>query len=227
MKKLFNALAAAAMAFAPIGTIAAEKEPDLPWGSTAAMGCMMLRECTSDVFEIKTLEDFMASSYYPRVDFEEAGPEIEELLAVLKEAGVTVYMASERYFPPLHRGVYHTVSNNFYLNDIYMDRPDIILSVMRHEGWHAAQDCMAGTIDNSIIAVIYNDEEVPWIWKERASSTYPESVVPWEQEAAWAAHTPDMTINALKACAKGNMWETYEPTPLTRQYLIDQGFIKP
>jgi len=37
-----------------------------------------------------------------------------------------------------------------------------------------------------------------------------------------------MTLEALNACAAGNMWENpdFPPTPLTRQFLIDQGFIK-
>ena len=29
---------------------------------------------------------------------------------------------------------------------------------MRHEGWHADQDCMAGTIDNSMIGIIKPEE---------------------------------------------------------------------
>jgi hypothetical protein len=67
-----------------------------------------------------------------------------------------VFLADEKYFPVGHRGVYHTVGNNFFLNKRFMKRPHVLMSVMRHEGWHAAQDCMAGTIDNSLIAIIMN-----------------------------------------------------------------------
>jgi hypothetical protein len=42
-----------------------------------------------------------------------------------------------------------------------MGRPHVLMSVMRHEGWHAAQDCMAGTIDNSLIAIIKPEDECP------------------------------------------------------------------
>ena len=35
-----------------------------------------------------------------------------------------------------------------------------------------------------------------------------------------------MTQEALEACATGRMWEIYKPTPLTRQYLEDNGFIQ-
>ena len=39
------------------------------------------------------------------------------------------------------------------------------MSVMRHEGWHAAQDCMAGTIDNNFIAIIHNQKDVPRMYQ--------------------------------------------------------------
>ena len=107
-----------------------------------------------------------------------------------------------------------------------MHEQGILMSVMRHEGWHAAQDCMAGTIDNSMIAIILPEEEIPVIWRVMAERTYPESAVPWEAEAGWAGRTDDVTAKALEACAEGNMWETYSPTPLTRKWLVENGFIK-
>ena len=108
-----------------------------------------------------------------------------------------------------------------------MGRPHILMSVMRHEGWHAAQDCMAGTIDNSLIAIILPEESVPMIWQEIATNTYMDmpGALPWEKEAMWAGKTEGMTANALNACAAGQMWTEYEPTPLTREYLIKEGYI--
>ena len=93
------------------------------------------------------------------------------------------------------------------------------MSVMRHEGWHAAQDCMAGTIDNSMIAIIKPEEDVPQYWQDLVENTYPEDSWPWEKEATWAGRTEGMTMRALEACANGKMWEVYEPTPLTREWL--------
>ena len=43
-----------------------------------------------------------------------------------------------------------------------------MMSVMRHEGWHAAQDCMAGTIENNFIAIIKNEEDVPGLYQSIA-----------------------------------------------------------
>ena len=106
-----------------------------------------------------------------------------------------------------------------------MGEPGTLMMVMRHEGWHAAQDCMAGTIGNSLIAIIKPEDEVPMIWRVLAERTYPENAVPWEAEAGWAGRTENMTMEALAACANGNMWEVYEPTPLTREYLVKEGYI--
>ena len=131
-----------------------------------------------------------------------------------------------RYFPVGHRGVYHTVGNNFFLNVAHMHRPGTMMSVMRHEGWHAAQDCMAGSIKNNMIAIIHPEEDVPKLWRDITEKTYPASAVPWEAEATWAGKTEGMTMKALKACAAGNMWTVYEPTPLTRKWLKEEGYIK-
>jgi hypothetical protein len=125
----------------------------------------------------------------------------------------------------MHRGVYHTVSNNVYLNRRYMNQPHILMQLMRHEGWHAAQDCMAGTINNSMIAIIKPEEDVPMIWRVMAERTYPSSAVPWEAEAQWAGRTANMTQEALKACAAGEMWKVYEPTPMTREWLVENNYI--
>jgi len=50
--------------------------------------------------------------------------------------------------------------------------------------------------------------------------------VPWEAEAKWAGMTEGMTAKALEVCAAGNMWEVYEPTPLTEKWLRKEGYIK-
>ena len=190
-----------------------------------AMGCMILRECTDGVVEIKSAAD--VGKYYKKYGMmEPVRTEFNEMMTSLGKVGVKVYMAPEKYFPPGHRGVYHTVSNNFFLNATLVKRYSTLMSVMRHEGWHAAQDCMAGSIKNSMIAIIKPEEAVPPLWREIAEKTYPASAVPWEAEATWAGKTEGMTMKALKACADGNMWTVYEPKPLTRKWLEEEGYIK-
>ena len=192
--------------------------------SMDAMGCMLLGECTKDVQELTSIQDL--KDYYPDSDFSAIDSEFDSILRTLNKIGVKVFLGAERYFPAGHRGVYHTVSNNFFLNERFMHRQSVLMSVMRHEGWHAAQDCMAGSINNSLIAIIMPEEAVPMIWRVMAERTYPKSAVPWEAEAGWAGRTEGMTMKALKACAAGKMWEVYEPTPLTRKWLEAEGYIK-
>ena len=194
------------------------------YNSMDSMGCMLLGECTDGVTKVYSMLDI--SSQYPNTEeFTGVTGEFHNMLHSLNQVGVNVFLADEKYFPAGHRGVYHTVSNNFFLNKDYMGQPGTLMMVMRHEGWHAAQDCMAGTIDNSLIAIIMPEDEVPMIWRVMAERTYPKSSLPWEAEAGWAGRTENMTMNALAACAGGNMWEVYEPTPLTRQYLQDAGYL--
>ena len=193
------------------------------YNSMDAMGCMLVRECTDGVDKIESIASI--ADQYPNTNFDIVADEFNTMLVALEQVGVGVFLADSKYFPDSHRGVYHTVGNNFFLNKRYMDSTNYLMQVMRHEGWHAAQDCMAGTIENSLIAIIKPEDEVPMIWRVMAKRSYPEHAVPWEAEAGWAGRTEGMTMKALQACAAGNMWEVYEPTPLTRKYLIEEGYI--
>ena len=194
------------------------------YNSMDAMGCMLVRECTKDVEEVHSILDISVN--YPNTEeFTPQALEFNNMLSSLHQVGVKVFLADQRYFPKGHRGVYHTVSNNFYLNKDHMHEPHVLMQVMRHEGWHAAQDCMAGSIKNSMIAIIMPEEDVPIIWRVMAERTYPASAVPWEAEAGWAGRTEGMTMKALQSCAAGTMWTDYDPTPLTRQWLIENGHL--
>tara|TARA_B100000405_G_scaffold145903_1_gene101932 strand:- start:95 stop:655 length:561 start_codon:yes stop_codon:yes gene_type:complete len=184
---------------------------------------MILRECTKDVKKIKSIQDI--SDTYTEYSFDSISDEFDSMVKSLDKIGVNVFLGDPKYFPPGHRGVYHTVGNNFFLNKAFMHRSGVLMSVMRHEGWHAAQDCMAGTIKNNLVAIILPEESVPPLWRAITEKTYPGHAVPWEAEATWAGKTEDMTMEALAACATGKMWEVYEPTPLTRKFLVEEGFI--
>jgi len=222
MKKIIASLLASAVLTTPVF---ADPLKDSEYFTMHSMGCMLLGECTDDVEEIASILD-VSSQYSNTEQFYSVATEFNSMLSSLNMIGVKVFLADQKYFPVSHRGVYHTVGNNFFLNKAFMGRPSVLMSVMRHEGWHAAQDCMAGTIDNSMIAIIKPEDEVPPLWREMVERTYPKSAVPWEAEATWAGKTEGMTSNALAACADGEMWKIYPPTPLTRKYLVENGYIK-
>jgi len=209
------------------GNVASAAEDKITKGyySYDAMGCMLMRECKKDVKEVSSILD-ISSNYENMEEFTSVAQEFNNMLSSLNDIGVKVYLADERYFPVGHRGVYHTVGNNFFLNKDHMGDPGTLMMVMRHEGWHAAQDCMAGSIKNSMIAIIHDEEDVPLLWRTLAERTYPEAQVPWEAEAQWAGRTEGMTMKALQSCARGTMWTDYKPTPLTLQWLKENNYVK-
>ena len=222
MKKIIMSLLVAASMSAP--ALADDSKITKGFNTMDSMGCMLLQECTDGIEEVFSLLD--VSSQYPNTDdFYPVADEFNRMLVALNQVGVKVFLADSKYFPAMHRGVYHTVGNNFFLNKKFMDSPATLMMVMRHEGWHAAQDCMAGTIKNSMIAIIKPEDEVPMIWRVMAERTYPESAVPWEAEAGWAGRTEKMTMEALQSCARGTMWTDYEPTPMTREWLVKNGYL--
>jgi len=222
MKKIIMSLLAAVSLTAP--ALANNSKITKGYNTMDSMGCMILRECTDGVEEVFSLLD-VSTQYSNTESFTHVSVEFNNMLVSLNQVGVKVFLADQKYFPVGHRGVYHTVSNNFFLNKAYMGRPSTLMTVMRHEGWHAAQDCMAGSIKNSLIAIIKPEEDVPKVWREMVEKTYPSSAVPWEAEAKWAGLTEGMTMKALQACAKGEMWKVYPPTPLTRKWLVENGHL--
>ena len=221
MKKIITALFAAVSFGSPVF---AEGKITKGFYTMDALGCMIVRECTQDVYRVKSIATI--ANAHPNSDYDLVADEFDRMLVALDKVGVKVFLADEKYFPVGHRGVYHTVSNNFFLNKTYMRRPSVLMTVMRHEGWHAAQDCMAGSIKNSMIAIIRPEEDIPMIYREMAERTYPASAVPWEAEAGWAGRTEKVTMEALESCARGTMWTDYKPTPLTEKWLREEGFIK-
>ena len=201
------------------------QDPKVKFYTPEATGCMILRECKEDVKQVFSLLD--VSSHYNNPErFTRVATEFNTMLTYLNQVGIDVFLADEKYFPVGTRGLYHSKHNRFFLNKTFMRRPSALMSVMRHEGYHAAQDCMAGTIDNSFLALINPEEKVPKYWVNVVEDTYPKIAWPWEKEAFWAGHTEGMTMEALRVCASDTpMWEVYEPTPLTREWLVEEGFI--
>tara|TARA_Y100000817_G_C16743724_1_gene493691 strand:+ start:123 stop:785 length:663 start_codon:yes stop_codon:yes gene_type:complete len=217
MKKLILGLAI----FASIGTSAFAANPPLKGYKTPdSMGCMMLQECKEGVEEITSWKQFGVTGYEPFAE------ELDSIFAGLNKSGIKVFLADEKYFIPLARGLYYVLGNNMFLNKYYIYNPLMMVKVVRHESWHAAQDCMAGTLDNTFTAVILQDGVVhDWILRG-ARRTYPPNAVPYEAEAMYATFNPGLVIQALNACASEKpMWEVFEPTPMTREWLINNGYI--
>ena len=113
-------------------TVPMKAEPTKGYYTMDAMGCMIVRECTKDVKRIKSIQDI--KDHYPNSDFSSIDSEFDDIIASFNRVGVGVFLGNEKYFPPGHRGVYHTVSNNFFLNETFMHRQSTLMSVTRHYG---------------------------------------------------------------------------------------------
>ena len=205
---------------ASMGTPALADPEIKKWKTNHAMGCMMVQECTDGVEEITKWEDLGPQ-------FEPFSDELGLLISELNKMGVKVFLADDKYFWSLTRGLYYVKGNNMFLNKKYLNNALMMTKVVRHEAWHATQDCMAGTIDNTLTAVILQDGVVPdWV-KRGADRTYPEGAAPYEAEAMWAAFNPGLVIQGVQACAGDvPMWEIFEPTPMTKEWLIEEGYYK-
>ena len=187
----------------------------IPFDSNSwdAMHCMKLGECTDGVYKVNS------SEYWG---------EIESILINLEKMGVKVYEASSEYFVDEYRALYYSDINTIFLNKEYIGDIDTMLRIIRHEGWHAAQDCMAGSIVNSDILSILDHKLIPsYVMDETfLRYGYDPTVVRIEREAVWAMKVKGMTVKALEACNSDvPMWETYFPPKRTWSYLYINGYL--
>jgi len=164
------------------------------------LNCMASRRCRDGVKSINDISDIASS--YPDSNFDIVADEFNRMLATLKRIGIKVFLGDEKYFPEVYRGVYSTSRNTFYLNKGYMDTPKSLIRTMRHEGWHAAQDCKAG-IDNMRLELIVSEHLIPKSYRNLVEEIYYDEPdqIPYESEAYFAAYRKDLTQLALDVCA--------------------------
>ena len=190
-----------------------------------SLGCMMMRECTSGTRLVTSMVPIEEENQFSIYD--DVRDEANAIIKELADMGVGFYLADDKYFPRGHAGVYYTVGNDFFMNRTYADDPIQFLQTLRHEAYHAAQDAMAGTIENSSIAIIYPEDAVPAPYVLMAEIAYPPSARPWEAEAKWAGAEPGMTLEVLRIINRtnGQPWTEIDPTPMTREWLELKGFM--
>ena len=202
---------------------AAKAEPNITqWKTPKSMGCMMVRACKDNVKLIDTWQDL--GQGYTKHRYE-----LSRIFSSLNRLGINVYLAGDKYFTPKTRGLYNVKGNNFFINRKFIRETDTVMNVIRHEGWHAVQDCMAGSIKNGMTAIVWPKEEIPSLVRDNTVQDYahaPQSI-PYEAEARWAAYSNYKTADGLSVCADPNVkiWDEYPPIPSTRAWLVKQGFI--
>lgn len=226
MKKFLTILSATLLALPVNAESIVKKQPTVQPYSLAAMGCMILLECTDGVEQLrpdsKLLED---------KSFDAFRDEIKAILSGLDKVKVPVYVAPSRYFTPRTVGLYKPKYNRFFVNEELLKDPREFLGTMRHEGWHVVQDCMGGGIETAFMAQVHQDAEIPsWVMKSTRlayESMGQSRAVPWEADANWAEEQSNQTVKHLELCAKGPLWEQIKPTPMTIEWLIGCGWMKP
>ena len=210
--------------------VSAEKilksQPTVPAYSAAAMGCMILLECTEGVEQLTPDSALLLDK-----SFEPFREEIKSILIALNKVNVPVYVGQSRYFTPRTVGLYKPKYNRFFVNESLLKDPREFLGTMRHEGWHVVQDCMGGGIETSFMAQVHQDSEIPsWVMKNTKlayESMMQSRAVPWEADANWAEEQSNQTAKYLEMCAKGKLWEQVRPTPMTMEWLIGCGWMNP
>ena len=199
MRKFILSLIAVTSIIAPVNSESFNKIIN---DKSDTLNCMASRRCRDGVKSINDISDIASS--YPDSNFDIVADEFNRMLATLKRIGIKVFLGDEKYFPEVYRGVYSTSRNTFYLNKGYMDTPKSLIRTMRHEGWHAAQDCKAG-INNMRLELIVSEHLVPKSYRNLVEEIYHDEPdqIPFESEAYFAAYRKDLTQLALDVCALG------------------------
>ena len=197
MKKLILTLFAATSIIAPVNS---QSFNNIINSKFNTLDCMASRRCRDGVKSINDISDIASS--YPNSNFDIVADEFNGMLATLKRIGIEVFLGDEKYFPEVYRGVYSTKRNTFYLNKGYMNTPESLIRTMRHEGWHAAQDCKAG-INNSRLKLLISEHLVPERYRNIVEGIYHDEPdqIPFESEAYYASFREDLTQLALDVCA--------------------------
>jgi hypothetical protein len=227
MKKLLTAIGLSISLIAPVSAESIIKtQPTVKAYSLNAMGCMILLECTEGVEKLTPDSAVLLDK-----SFDPFREEIKSILTALNKVKVPVYLAAPRYFTPRTVGIYKPKYNRFFVNEELLKDPREFLGTMRHEGWHVVQDCMGGGIETSFMAQVHQDSEIPsWVMKTTRlayESMGQSRAVPWEADANWAEEQLNQTARYLEMAAQGPLWEQVIPTPLTKEWLIGCGWMKP
>ena len=218
MKKLFTSFGLIlSLSFPVIASSLAPTQPTVKPYSAAAMGCMILLECTEGIEKLTVDSELLKDP-----DFDPFREELKRIITALDGVNVPVYVAPERYFTPRTVGLYKPNYNRFFVNETLLKDPREFLGTMRHEGWHVVQDCMGGGLQTSFMAQVHQDSEIPaWIMKTTRltyESMMQSRAVPWEADANWAEEQSNVTAEKLEMCAKGPLWDQIRPTPMTMDW---------
>ena len=227
MKKLLTAIGLSLSLTFPVAAETIQRShPQVKDYSAAAMGCMILLDCYEGIEKLSVETEFLKDP-----DFDPFREEIVRIINALDKLEIPVYVAPERYFTPRTVGLYKPNYNRFFINETLLKDEREFLGTLRHEGWHVVQDSMGGGLNTSFMAQVHHDSEIPaWLMKMTKltyESMMQSRAIPWEADANWAEEQSNQTARYLEMAAQGPLWEQVIPTPLTKDWLIGCGWMKP
>ena len=149
------------------------------------LSCMYTKWCRNNVDLIKNINH--VKTEFPTTNYDNIEDEFNELINNLKRFRVKVFLADKKYFPKKTIGIYNIRNNNIYLNKKYMNNEVQLISTLRHEAWHVAQDCKTGLRSGSLGMIISPKYES-------------ESSVDYEVGARIASKNIGMAQAALESC---------------------------
>lgn len=211
-----------ASAVSPIS--ASPTEPKVRKHSHDALGCAILLECKNGVERVTVNYDFGSKQT-------EHLEEIKRIVKGLDNLNIEFYIADEFYFPHNTNGIYKPNLNRLVIRKDLLENNKEFIQTLRHEGWHVVQDAMAGGVNNSFIAQVHQDKEIPEVLKLRTQLVYgaagQTAGMDWEIDANVAELQPGKTAKYLEMAAVKPLWDQVEPTPMTKEWLIGCGYMKP
>ena len=222
MKKFLTAIGLSLTLATPL--FAETKQTNLKSHTTEAFGCMILLECKEGVERVSLDYQFGENQ-------QEHLEEIKNIIGGLNKLNVEFYIGDEKYFPLNTNGVYKPKLNRLFLRRDLLENRKEFIKTLRHEGWHVVQDAMAGGVQNTFIAQIHQDNEIPETLLLRVRLLYglagQTAAMSWEIDANYAELQPGKTAKYLEMAAVKPLWEQIEPTPFTKEWLVGCGYMKP
>lgn len=214
------------LAFPAFANSLEPQQPTVKPYSLAAMGCMILLECTEGIEKLTP-----ESEVFKKEEFDPFREEVWRILTALEKLNVGVYLAPPRYFTSRTVGLYKPNYNRFFINETLLQDEREFLGTLRHEGWHVVQDAMGGGLETAFMAQVHQDSEIPvWVMKNTRltyESMGQSRAIPWEADANWAEEQSNQTARYLEMAAERPLWEQVTPTPMTKEWLIGCGWMKP
>ncbi len=159
--------------------------------------CVMHMECKRGNKIVQSWKDLGR-------DYRRWRNELTRFFTAADKLGIKLYISKAKHFGKDNQGSYNVVYNNIYLNEDIIKHPQGTVGVIRHEIWHAVQDCAAGGLSNTFSKSIFSPDELPLWVKTTANDLYKHTSDKTKEEEAEAIYISTQrydAVESLEECA--------------------------